>query len=235
MLNRFRLLPIFIFLAVLMLTLKLGSVWVQLSALDGGVEVKTAAAQEPQPAPEMMPSPNMQQGQGGQADQPAPMASTDEGINLTDPQEFSRSEVLILQELAERRKELDLRERQIVRREGLLKAAEQQLVSKQEELKEIREEIKSLLGQVDEKERTRLQNLVKIYENMKPKDAARIFNDLEMPVLLGVVAKMKVRKVAPIIASMEVKKARAVTRELAERQEKPAVPVVPPKGGPPQR
>ena len=129
-----------------------------------------------------------------------------------------------MQELAERRKALDLRERQIVRREGLLKAAAQQLVSKQNELKKIRQEIKSLLGAVDKQEKNRLQNLVKIYENMKPKDAARIFDDLDMTVLLGVVGQMKVRKVAPIIASMEVKKARAITRELAEQQKKPKMP-----------
>ena len=104
--------------------------------------------------------------------------------------------------------------------EGLLKAAEQQIVSKQSELKKIRQEIKSLLGTADKQEKQRLQNLVKIYENMKPKDAARIFNELEMRFLLGVMGKMKVRKVAPIIAAMEVKKARAVTRELAEQKKK---------------
>jgi flagellar motility protein MotE (MotC chaperone) len=218
MLRRVRLLPIFIFFAGLMLTLKLGSVWFGIAKLDSGVEVKTAQAQEKQSPP--LGGPPAQDGKSVQT----PTASTDEGINLTDPQEFSRSEVLILQELAERRKALDLRERQIVRREGLLKAAAQQLVSKQNELKQIRQEIKSLLGAVDKQEKDRLQNLVKIYENMKPKDAARIFNELDMVVLLGVVGQMKVRKVAPIIASMEVKKARTITRELAEQQKKPTMP-----------
>ena len=60
-------------------------------------------------------------------------------------------------------------------------------------MKKIREDIKSLLGTVDEKEKSRLRNLVKIYESMKPKDAARIFNELDMTVLMGVVAKMSVR------------------------------------------
>ena len=137
-----------------------------------------------------------------------------------DPLEFSRSEILILQELSQRRKTLDRRERQIARREGLLQAAELKLVTKQGELKKIRQEIKSLLGAADEKEKARLRNLVKIYESMKPKDAARIFNELDMTVLMGVVAKMSVRKVAMIISAMEVKKARVVTRELAE-QKKP--------------
>ncbi len=215
MFRRVRLLPVFIVFLALMLTLKLGDVWKGFGKLDGSVEVKTAQAQENPPFAEVAPA----AAQGGAA-AAVPVATTEKGINLTNPREFSRSEVLILQELVKRRKSLDLRERQIVRREGLLKAAEQQIVSKQSELKKIRQEIKSLLGTADKQEKQRLQNLVKIYENMKPKDAARIFNELEMRFLLGVMGKMKVRKVAPIIAAMEVKKARAVTRELAEQKKK---------------
>lgn len=219
MFRNLRLLPVFIFFLVLMLTLKLGDIWTGVGELEGSVEVKTAQAQEKPPSPDGAPA----DAQEGVA-KAGPVASTEEGIKLENPQEFSRSEVLILQELAERRKALDLRERQIVRREGLLKAAEQQIVSKQSELKKIRQDIKSLLGTADKQEKQRLQNLVKIYESMKPKDAARIFNELEIQFLLGVVAKMKIRKVAQIIASMEVKKARAITRELGEQQKKPKLP-----------
>ena len=219
MFRHLRLLPVFIFFLVLMLTLKLGDIWTGVGELEGSVEVKTAQAQEKPPSPDGAPA----DAQEGVA-KAGTVASTEEGIKLENPQEFSRSEVLILQELAERRKALDLRERQIVRREGLLKAAEQQIVSKQSELKKIRQDIKSLLGTADKQEKQRLQNLVKIYESMKPKDAARIFNELEIQFLLGVVAKMKIRKVAQIIASMEVKKARAITRELAEQQKKPKLP-----------
>ncbi|MDB3952259.1 hypothetical protein N9452_00090 [Alphaproteobacteria bacterium] len=225
MFRHLRLLPVFIFFLVLMLTLKLGDIWTGFGELEGSVEVKTAQAQEKPPSPDGAPA-DAQEGvaKAGPAASAGPVASTEEGIKLTNPQEFSRSEVLILQELAERRKALDLRERQISRREGLLKAAEQQIVSKQSELKKIRQDIKSLLGTADKQEKQRLQNLVKIYESMKPKDAARIFNELEIQFLLGVVAKMKIRKVAQIIASMEVKKARAITRELAEQQKKPKLP-----------
>jgi flagellar motility protein MotE (MotC chaperone) len=51
---------------------------------------------------------------------------------------------------------------------------------------------------------------------MKPRDAAAIFNDLDMPVLLAVVDRMKEAKAAPVLAAMQTEKARQVTAELAQ-------------------
>jgi flagellar motility protein MotE (MotC chaperone) len=53
---------------------------------------------------------------------------------------------------------------------------------------------------------------------MKPKDAARIFEELEMDILLPVVERMKERKTAPILAKMNADKAKAITTELAQRR-----------------
>jgi flagellar motility protein MotE (MotC chaperone) len=66
------------------------------------------------------------------------------------------------------------------------------------------------------------QGLVKLYESMKPRDAATIFNDLEMPVLLGVVDRMKDRTAAPILAAMQPEKARELTIKLATLRTKRA-------------
>ncbi|WP_419902504.1 magnesium transporter MgtE N-terminal domain-containing protein [Kiloniella sp.] len=56
---------------------------------------------------------------------------------------------------------------------------------------------------------------------MKPKDAARIFEELDMVVLLDVVERMKERKTAPILASMNPKRAKEITLELAQRRDLP--------------
>ena len=53
---------------------------------------------------------------------------------------------------------------------------------------------------------------------MKPKDAAKIFNELEMPVLLKLVGNMKEVKVAPVIASMDPAKARELSIELSKQK-----------------
>jgi flagellar motility protein MotE (MotC chaperone) len=53
---------------------------------------------------------------------------------------------------------------------------------------------------------------------MKPKDAARIFGELDMVVLLDVIERMKERKIAPILAEMNPQRAKAITIELAQRR-----------------
>ena len=73
----------------------------------------------------------------------------------------------------------------------------------------------------DEKEQEKIRSLVKIYENMKPKDAARIFEEIDMDVLLDVVDKMKEKKIAPILAKMNATRAKEITTELAERRKLP--------------
>jgi flagellar motility protein MotE (MotC chaperone) len=56
---------------------------------------------------------------------------------------------------------------------------------------------------------------------MKPKEAARIFEQLDLPVLLDVLERMKETKTSPILASMEPSKAKAVTLALAARHPTP--------------
>ena len=51
---------------------------------------------------------------------------------------------------------------------------------------------------------------------MRPRDAATIFNDLESPVLLQVLDRMKEAKAAPILAAMTPERARAATAQLAQ-------------------
>ena len=64
-------------------------------------------------------------------------------------------------------------------------------------------------------------NLVKIYSTMKPKEAARLFNDMEMPLLVRVFEQMKESKSAPILALMDLNKASALTSELANKKRLP--------------
>ena len=58
---------------------------------------------------------------------------------------------------------------------------------------------------------------------MKPKDAARIFEDLELDTLLEVSERMKERKLAGIIAKMSPQKAREITVELRRLRNLPQV------------
>ena len=56
---------------------------------------------------------------------------------------------------------------------------------------------------------------MKLYESMKPRDAATIFNDLDMRCCSPVVDRMKDGKAAPVLAAMQPERAREVTDRLA--------------------
>ena len=71
--------------------------------------------------------------------------------------------------------------------------------------------------------------LVKVYESMKPRDAAAIFNEMDLPVLLQVVDRMKDTKAAPVLAAMQPDRARLLTSQLAAQRTRTVT--VPSPGG----
>lgn len=135
--------------------------------------------------------------------------------------EYSEVRMELFEDLSKRRQNLEGRERELAVREALLKAAEQEIDQKYKELVSLRSEIQDLLVEQTEEEKSRITSLVKIYEGMKPKDAARIFNTLDLDVLLNVVSEMSERKSAPIIASMNADRARTLTIMLMEQKSLP--------------
>lgn len=138
--------------------------------------------------------------------------------------EYSAVKMELFEDLKARRKELDGRRRELSVREALLKTAEQELDQKYKELLSLKSEIESLLVQQSDEEQKRIVSLVKIYEGMKPKDAARIFNTLDLDVLLSVVSRMSERKSAPVMASMSPERARTLTIMLMEQKSLSGIP-----------
>lgn len=137
---------------------------------------------------------------------------------------FSSGEVEILQSLSKRRDNLEKREQLLDQREALLTVAEQQIDNKMKELASLRGEIEELLGKQQSEQEDRIKSLVKMYETMKAKDAARIFDTLEMDVLLSVMSRMSERKAAPVLAQMSAERAQTVTIKLAEQKQLPTLP-----------
>lgn len=144
-----------------------------------------------------------------------------EALKTKDAQpQFSASEVEVLQRLSKRREDLDAREKEIDLKLKVLEATDKRIADKITEMKVLEAELTKVIAQYNEKQDAQIKSLVKIYENMKPDEAANIFNELEMPILLEVISKMSERKVAPVLANMSPKRARDVTQELAEKRKK---------------
>ena len=142
---------------------------------------------------------------------------------VNDDIEFSDVQVQLYKDLAERREVIEQREQELLMREALLEAAERELEQKMRELTAVQGEIEKMLDKQDAENERRMQSLVKIYEGMKAKDAARIFNTLDLYILVDVLMNMSERKSAPIIAAMNADRARTVTLMLAQEKQMPAL------------
>lgn len=146
----------------------------------------------------------------------------------------SESERALLLDLRQRRQELEAREQEAAAREALLKAAEQRIGQRVEELKALQSRLEALEAGRRDRDEAGWRSLVKVYETMKPRDAANIMNDLDLPVLLGVLDRMKEAKAAAVLAAMQPERARQVTAELAQQRQRanaPARPSSPPPRG----
>jgi flagellar motility protein MotE (MotC chaperone) len=139
----------------------------------------------------------------------------------------SPAERAILERLGERRQELDARARELEIRENLLKSAEKRLDDRVNELKGMESQAGSSAQKKDADEAARLRGLVTMYENMKAKDAAKIFDRLDMAVLVAVVTQMKPRTMADIMGQMQPETAERLTVELAGRATNAAAPAGP--------
>ncbi len=225
--------PVTIFVATLMLTVKVGSIWQTVAGAQDGASPT---------AQQGLDSDRLQLAQAGAQDQdfgaqdafdafaddtPAgfdDVLTTDEEDEFSDVASLTPGELRLLHDLADRRRDIEAKEREISVREDLLRAAEQQLVVKQEQLEQIRDEIRALVSDYDDEKDQEQQRLRQIYSAMKAKNAAAIFNDLDLDTLIGVVRGMSPRRLAPILAAMDPRKAQQLTLELAEREDLPVIP-----------
>jgi flagellar motility protein MotE (MotC chaperone) len=211
-----RLLPVLVAASALLFCAKAADVWFAV-----GTDPLASARAQTQPAatPSAAGQPAAPSKPDGAA---APAKPAGAGKTASrDPSQFSPQEVQLLQSLAQRRNELDKRSSDLDQREALLQAAERRIDDKIVKLGAMQKVIDDAFKKQDQQDDTKLKSLVKIYETMKPKDAAHIFEQLDLPVVLEVLEKMKEQKTAPILASMDPAKAQAVTAALAERHASP--------------
>lgn len=138
-----------------------------------------------------------------------------------DPSTLTEGQIQALKELANRRQKLDERERLLDIRAELINRTEERLDEQISHLTSLKDRIESLVTDLDEAEEQKLARLVKIYETMKPKAAAEIFNRLEISILLHVIERMKEAKSAVVLGKMDPAVAKRVTTELARRKERP--------------
>ena len=216
---RLRLLPVLVVTASIALTFRVGDLWQGFGSTaqaQTSAQAKKAGTGQDQRGAKAATRRTEKSRADDLADPTPPVVESARILDLpADPFSLTDEEIDLLQALAQRRQELDLRARRMDEREILLRAAERRIEEQVGELK-------ALLLQQEEQADGQYKSLVKIYETMKPKDAARIFEEMDLAVLMPVVVRMKERKTAPILAKMNPVKATAITTELAQRRNRPA-------------
>ena len=150
---------------------------------------------------------------------PATEAPRTDGVVIYPEQAapVSASERAILERLQSRRQELEARAREIEIRESLLKSAEKRIESKVEEIKAVESRISTASGVKSETDAARFKGIITMYEGMKPKDAAKVFDRLEMSVLFEIASQIAPRKMSDILGLMAPESAERLTVEMARR------------------
>jgi flagellar motility protein MotE (MotC chaperone) len=133
------------------------------------------------------------------------------------------SEQAVVERLGDRREALDARESELEMRLALVEAAEKRIAERTAALEVLEARIDALVKQKQVSDDSQFASIVAMYETMKPKEAAAIFNQLDMPVLLRVASAMSPRKMAPIMAKMEPQKAKDLTAGMAFEQPEPTI------------
>ncbi len=144
-----------------------------------------------------------------------------EGPSQAEQAGLSEQELNVYLKLGQRNRLLNDREGEIATREGLLAVTQQQIDDRIVKMETLKTDIGVLLGQLDEQEEKQIQTLIKLYDTMKPKPAAKIFIGLDADVLLQVASRIKSDNLAKIMAAMPAQNAGELTMALAARNRLP--------------
>jgi len=181
------------------------------------------------PAPEPAAGPETEAGADADVDADADADGADDAVSRPTSGRRALPEIPdvamelddIARELQRRRTEVLELEAALALREAAVRAAEADLEAQVDRLEAFKLELEALVGEAEAEEEERLQQLVRVYESMRAKSAAAIFDRLELPVILAVAERMREAKMAAILAGMDPARARVGTGELARQRELP--------------
>jgi len=157
-----------------------------------------------------------------------------EAVKPPDVPPVSEAERAVLLDLRQRREALEAREKAMDQRTAEMAAADRRLNDRVQQLSALQARLESLEAEREKHKEENWTGLVKVYETMKPRDAAAIFDALDMQILLQVLDRMQDRRAAPVLAAMQPDRARLATQLLAEMRLRAVTPQEPASTAAPQ-
>lgn len=131
------------------------------------------------------------------------------GVGTTDEE--------LLLRLGERREGLESEEAKLDQQALLLDAAAKRIEERTAELTALEQSINALVETRDQQSQEEIAEMVSLYQNMKPQDAALVMSGLPDEVLLRIASNMSPRKMSPIMAAMNTTRAQALTVLMIEK------------------
>ena len=128
------------------------------------------------------------------------------------------SEAQILKNLSQKKQIIENKQEEIETKQSALKSTEKRIDDKLVQLKKTQSDVEAYLKKYQQQENLKIKSLVKIYENMRPKDAAKIFDELDNGTLFELISNMREARVAPILANMNPVKAKEISMEFAKKE-----------------
>ena len=135
--------------------------------------------------------------------------------NVLVEKECNEAERKLFMNLANRHNELLEAEKILVEKHNMLGVLKNSISVELKKLGYLKEEVEKALVEYKKEEDEHIKGLRRVYENMKPKDASNIFNEISNEVLLEVMKSMDRERLALILSKMNANKARELTIELA--------------------
>ncbi len=115
--------------------------------------------------------------------------------------------------LKQRKEELDLREKELVELEEELQKQKVELDKRILQLEDMRNQIAAILKDRVEIDQEKVNKLVDLYSNMKPKQAADVIGSINEDLAVEVLAKMKKKSAAEIMNLLPPEKARVLSEK----------------------
>jgi flagellar motility protein MotE (MotC chaperone) len=127
-------------------------------------------------------------------------------------------DIPLLRSLQERQDRLDAlleRGKELDEREESLQLLQNRIEEKLSTLQILRKEISELLKEKDSFEEQRYEHLVKVYEGMKPEDAAILVEKLHEDTAIQLLSRMKSKKAGQVLGAIKPEKAARLSEFLA--------------------
>ena len=137
----------------------------------------------------------------------------DSSPSSKEKESWTPEELALFRKLDERKRQLDMREEELNKMEAELQKQKQVLEARMNELDQTRRKI---AGQLEERvavDQERVQKLVDVYSNMKPANAAQVFEKLDEDLAVEVLGNMKKKSAADILNLLPPEKAQKLSEK----------------------